>query len=307
MLQKILDMPSISTKTSLLSVLFVALIVIVANARFCLAFHSNGVRLHHRHATLHKCQRIFSSANDEQPVVEDDKKSSMMTLNLIGDVDTSSKFAPVAGDKTLRDFFALPDSVVLLLEGSKDNKVKKISCSDALMEEYKQMCDRVNVSPASPEDRFFEVTTAGVNFPGLTILSIATIGTKVIGTSDLPAYEFVLIKDTTMAEGNRLFVWFFNKVTGKDKDEATSSVKDPTTLSVNTINAVRKEDMITFESAAYLNIQIQFPAFLMKAIPGASKEKYEKTGGESLRKVLEKDCPVALEAFRQAYLQWLEN
>jgi hypothetical protein len=45
----------------------------------------------------------------------------------------------------------------------------------------------------------------------------------------------------------------------------------------------------------------------MKAIPGASKEKFEKSGGESLQKALEDDLPAALERFRQEYVWWLEK
>ena len=45
----------------------------------------------------------------------------------------------------------------------------------------------------------------------------------------------------------------------------------------------------------------------MKAVPGASKAKFEKTGGESLVKALEDDLPTALELFRQEYISWLSS
>ena len=65
--------------------------------------------------------------------------------------------------------------------------------------------------------------------------------------------------------------------------------------------------MIAFESNANLSLFIKFPALLMKAIPGASKENFEKTGGESLVKALEDDLPTALENFRKEYVKWLES
>ena len=140
----------------------------------------------------------------------------------------------------------------------------------------------------------------------------------------------MLVRDTTFARGNRLFVWFFNKVTGKDKDETTSQ----TTLSLNRISVIPKQSGIAFEANASLNLLIKFPSFLMKAIPGASKDKFEKTGGEklcfmclvvvhtlyvlisyvllfttgeSLKKTLEDDLPTALELFRQEYIRWLSS
>ena len=113
----------------------------------------------------------------------------------------------------------------------------------------------------------------------------------------------MLVRDTTFARGNRLFVWFFNKVTGKDKDETTSQ----TTFSLNRISVVNSKSGVAFEANASLNLLIKFPSLLMKAIPGASKAKFEKTGGESLVKALEDDLPTALEQFRQEYINWLSS
>ena len=142
-------------------------------------------------------------------------------------------------------------------------------------------------------------------------MSLVTIGVKIIAGADFPSYEMVLIRDSTYAEGNRLFVWFFNKITGKEKSNADGSstvTGDQTTFSLNRFGVVSKENgMISFEANANLIVRVRFPSFLMKAIPGASKEKFEKTGGASLQKALEDDLPAALEGFRQEYVRWLGN
>jgi hypothetical protein len=135
-------------------------------------------------------------------------------------------------------------------------------------------------------------------------MTVATIGVNIfLCKKGLPNYQFVLIKDSTYAEGNRIFVWFFNKVTGKDKHEGK---KEATTQSLNTIRTIPVGDNIAFEANAYLRVKVKFPSFLMKVIPNG-KEKTEETGGVSLRKVLEADLPYALDSFRQEYVQWLEN
>eukprot|EP00580_Thalassiosira_gravida_P016058 CAMPEP_0201669452 /NCGR_PEP_ID=MMETSP0494-20130426/23696_1 /ASSEMBLY_ACC=CAM_ASM_000839 /TAXON_ID=420259 /ORGANISM="Thalassiosira gravida, Strain GMp14c1" /LENGTH=334 /DNA_ID=CAMNT_0048150203 /DNA_START=110 /DNA_END=1114 /DNA_ORIENTATION=- len=251
-----------------------------------------------------------TSTNDEK------ENSSTASLKFAGEVIVTSELAPMANnDKSLHDFFALPQSAILLMRGSKNNQVKELESIDAkLLKQYRQGCDSVNALPPTSDDRFFEVTTSGVKFlPGLQVMNVATIGVKVTN-QELPGYELVFIRNLTRAKGNRLFVWFFDKVTGKDKEN--SNKKDEpsnggqTTLSLNKIRVVPAENsssMISFESNTSLSIQIQFPAILMKAIPGASKEKSEKTGGDTLRKVLEDDCPGSLEAFRQEYVRWLES
>jgi hypothetical protein len=214
--------------------------------------------------------------------------------------------------KSLHEFFALPQSAPIILRGSKNNRVKEIidaATTTTLMERYKVNCGKVNASTpsSSGDERIFEVTTSGVKFPGLQVISIVIIGVKlVVSNTGLPCYEMVLIQDSTRAEGNRLFVWFFNKVTGKDS--STTKTSEQTTFSLNRISAVAKgSDMIAFEANANLNLKLQFPTLLLKAIPGASKAKFEKTGGESLRKALEDDLPAALESFRQEYIRWLKK
>jgi len=202
-----------------------------------------------------------------------------MTINFVGETIITSKVVAIDDDKSLLEFFSLPSSPLLILRGSKNNKVVEIEMiDDELLTQYKESCERTGALPPSDDDRLFEVTTSGVNFPGMEVLSLVTIGCKVAIDDDFPKYELVLVRDTTFARGNRLFVWFFNKVTGKDKDETTSQ----TTFSLNRISVVPEQSGVAFEANASLNLLIKFPSLLMKAIPGASKEKIEKTGGKKL-------------------------
>lgn len=227
------------------------------------------------------------------------------TLNLYGEATILSESVPPPHEK-IHEFFALPQSASLLLRGSNNNEIVEITnVDDDLREAYQQQCKKVDASLPTDDDLFYDVTTSGVRFPGLQIMSIATIGTKVIkeGHAGFPAYEFVLIRDATFAKGSRVFVWFFNKVTGKDKDNKR---EDQATQSLNRIRVLPMEDgSIAFECNANLSISIKIPAVLMKIIP--NKEKAEKTGGESLCATLNGDIPYALSGFRQEYLNWRKN
>ena len=251
----------------------------------------------HQLSTRHAV--VLSSTSVEAP----DEKSSMTTLNLIGEVTKSSEAAPAT--KNLIDFFSLPDSASLILRGSKNNKIVEITNPDAtLLEAYEKQCKIVDAKAPGPDDKFFDVTTSGVQFPGLKVITLATIGVNIFKCNQgLPSYQFVLIKDCTYAEGNRIFVWFFNKVTGKDGSEDNEA----TTQSLNIIKTVPiGNDKIVFEAKASLRVRVKFPSLLMKVIPNG-KLKSEQTGGESLRKVLDADLPVALSRFCEEYKHWLEN
>ncbi|KAL7446178.1 hypothetical protein ACHAXM_010044 [Skeletonema potamos] len=253
-------------------------------------------------------KRSFLLAKSNSNLISNDEedprntKDAATTLNLYGEATIHSEAVPPPHDK-IHEFFALPESASLLLRGSNNNEIVEITNVDEeLREAYQEQCKKVNASAPTPNDLFYGVRTSGVRFPGLQIMSLATIGTKIIreGHAGFPAYEFVLIRDETYATGNKVFVWFFNKVTGKDKD---SKREDQTTLSLNRIRVLPMEDgSIAFECNANLSVSIKIPPVLMKII--SSKEKAEKTGGESLCATLKGDIPSALSGFRQEYMKW---
>ena len=290
--------------------LYFLVIFLLHSIECSFAFQQPRIVSRYHDVTSRTTQHIFSSKIAEQNDDNDTnngKKSSMMTLKFVGETVITSDVAANSDDsKPLREFFSQSYAAPIILQGSKDNHVNEIeNIDDELFNQYKQNCELTGASTPTNNNRIFDVTTSGISFPGLQVMSVVTIGVQIVSTKqDLPGYELVLIRDATYAKGNRLFVWFFNKVTGKDK----STKSEQATFSFNKISVVPKEnDMIAFESNANLSLFIKFPALLMKAIPGASKEKFEKTGGESLVKALEDDLPTALENFRREYMKWLES
>ena len=256
-----------------------------------------------RRSRLPQSQLLSAAQNNSN-----DDEASATTLNLYGEATIQSKVVPPPHEK-IHEFFALPESALLLLRGSKNNDIIEITNVDnQLRDTYQEQCRKVNanISTSDHNERFFEVTTSGVNFPGLQIMSLATIGAKVVkeGHAGFPAYEFVLVRDSTYAKGNRLFVWFFNKIT--KKDDIDDSNRDQTTQSLNILRVLPMDDgSIAFECNANLSISVKVPAVLMKIIP--NKENAESTGGESLVATLQKDIPTALSAFRDSYIKWRDS
>ena len=223
----------------------------------------------------------------------------MMTLNFASETVITSDVVAVDRKRSLHDFFAQPHIPSLILKGSKNNHIQEVENIDPqLLQQYAEACDRFNALPPLPTDRIFEVTASGLKLPGVQVESAVTIGVKIISTAPgLPGYEFVVIRDETHVKGR-----FFNKVTRKDKDE-----KDQTTFSLNRISISPKENGIIFKSDANLSLLVKMPKILLKAIPGANKEMFEKKGGLQLQKTLEDDLLVSLEEFRQEYVRWLKG
>ena len=256
--------------------------------------------VHYKGVAFSNAFRTHDARPQGTAAIIEDKTSSMMTLNFAGETAITSDVAAVDNKKSLRDFFALPHVPSLILRGSKNNKIQELeNIEPELFQQYEQACDRFNALPPLPTDRIFQVTASGLKFPGVQVMSTVTIGVKIIFTApDLPGYELVVIRDETQVKSR-----FFNTAKGKDKKD-----NDQTTFSVNRISVARNDDdLISFKSNANLNLLVNIPKILLKAIPGASKEMFEKKGGESLQKTLENDILVSLEEFRREYLRWLDG
>ncbi|KAL7537576.1 hypothetical protein ACHAWF_005815 [Thalassiosira exigua] len=275
-----------------------------ARFSFAAAFYIDGSR--HHNTPIRSSTELFGSEGDNAESSSSEKGG--MILNFVADFSVDSESVPFAGKSKMHEFFGTPKHALPLLRGSKNNQIKELKNVGAdLIQRYEHVCGKVNASSPSSIDRFFEVETAGIQFPGLRVMTVATIAVKTLSTQALPGYEFVLVRNSIYAEGNRLFVWFFNKVTGKDGKEDHSGEQTTCSITRITVNENRPGDgMVSFNSKAFLSVQVSFPSILMKAIPGASKEKFERTGGSSLRKALVDDCPVALAHFREEYILWLE-
>jgi len=242
---------------------------------------------------------VRSSITAKRASADDDRA----TLNLYGEFEyKSSKTVP--SSPRIVDFLSLDETPRILLRGTGKNEVARVKeVDDALSLQYEAVCRDLGLTADAGDGGYYRVRTAGVKFPGLQVDSLATIGVRRL----TDGYEFVLVKDTTEASGIPLFVYFFNRVTGKvEKSDDDASSAEQSTTSVNRISYSVLDERVQFTSKANLSIRLGFPRVILKVLPGARTRKIEEKGGEALVSALEKDIPTALENLVDEYVQWLE-
>jgi len=167
-------------------------------------------------------------------------------------------------------------------------------------------------------ERMFCVKT-GINFPGLKIISNNYIGSKRIYTEKkdeessqiitYPTYEFVSASTESEAEGSKLLVWIYKRLSGggssssKKKENGQKNNEVAHSYSRFTVKPTPDGRSFVFQSEATLQVSLKFPSILLKILP-VSKEKAEQQGSESLVKALEKDILPGLERLRTTYLAY---
>ena len=241
-----------------------------------------------------------SSSADEEAA----EKKGMALLKFVGEATTTTDPVrmPPSGI-SLADFFAIDSHRDLLMKGT-GNLVEPMEPNDELMKRWAVEAKRVGAVPPQKGDALLQVTTSGIQFPGLKILSVATIGAKLIVDEDGGyLHEFTLVKDTIKAEGPRPIRFIFNKLTATRDEEA----KEQTTHSL-TRTTVKSAggDQIVFSSSSYLEVDVTFPRVLLRILP-VSKEKAEEQGSQSILKTIEKDSGPALENFKKAYMKYVRS
>ena len=237
------------------------------------------------------------------------EKKGMALLKFIGEATTITDpipLPPQASDdgKSLAAFFSVDGHRDLLMRGVS-NVVEPMEANKELMERWTAEAKRVGAVPPEEGDPLLQVTTAGIQFPGLKILSVATIGAKLIvdDESGYPVHEFTLVKDTIRAEGPRPIRFIFNKLTATRDEEAKEQTTHSLTRTTAT-SAGSDDQMITFISSSYLEVDVSFPKVLLRILP-VSKEKAEEQGSQSILKTIEKDSGPALESFKDKYLEYM--
>ena len=265
---------------------------LVAFAVVCFASRSSSF-----HVASHKRNSIVRSSTAKRALADD-----RASLNLCGEFEyKSSKTAPYS--PRIEDFLSLDDTPRILLRGTGSNEVTRVEVDDALGRRYEALCRDLGLTSDASDGGYYQVRTAGVKFPGLQVDSLATIGVRQL----TDGYEFVLVGDTTEATGIPLFVYFFNRVTGKaEKSDDDGSSAEQTTTSVNRISYSVSGERVQFTSKANLSIRLGFPRVILKILPGARTKMIEEKGGEALVSALEKDIPIALENLVDKYVGWLE-
>ena len=253
----------------------------------------------------YKAGGALALASSSSADAEAAEKKGMALLKFVGEATTTTDPVPMPPSGiSLADFFAIDSHRDLLMKGT-GNLVEPMKSNDELMERWAVEAKKVGAVPPQKGDTLLQVTTSGIQFPGLKILSVATIGAKLIADEDggYPVHEFTLVKDTIKAEGPRPIRFIFNKLTAMRDEEA----KEQTTHSLTRTTAKSAGgDKLVFLSSSYLEVDVTFPRVLLRILP-VSKEKAEEQGSQSILKTIEKDSGPALDNFKKAYMKYVRS
>ncbi len=179
-------------------------------------------------------------------------------------------------------------------------------------------------SNESVKEQIMQISTV-LEMPSLHIKSESTIGVKLLLGSGgrtnengrlFPEFQFTLLDSQLIPEGSKPAMWVFNQLI-KFRD-LTSSFTRVTVESAHEGNKMNAKGdhmkynngsnindsskRISFITDARLETRIHIPSAVMKILPSSfDVSKFEKSGSESVQKLLEKELEPALLAFCDSF------
>jgi hypothetical protein len=253
---------------------------------------------------------------NEKPLLEDltvEHKNQAGMTKLRFQASTSYATRPAKYIPGLTEFFFRDELRDMLLAGLSHNRVQVVRTPDIeLYRLWEAEAAKNSVARPSMGDPILRVTTTGINFPGLAIRTIATVGCKKVFSTD-PELQITLICDELEVQGPEPLVWVFNQLTGGGNKDMVPQLKlfpffetpkarssERSTHSSNSIIAEKTENGVVFRSVVRLAIDMSFPTLLLNVLP-VSKKMAEQQGSEAILEVVERDIGPSLEALRKLY------
>lgn len=230
--------------------------------------------------------------------------TSDATLVFRADYVYESEPAPLVSPERMLDFFRDSKNRDCLVTAGDRLESHTLDTTNELLEKWKSKASTLGAVEPDASDAIINVRTGRIHFPGLNVDTTSLIGTKLIlppESISFPNYEFILIQDKRNVSGFKPIVWMYNRLMAPSKKEG----RDTTPSSLTRVFALPSEDgkTVKFETHTFLEVQVSFPAFLLKIIP-SSKEKAEEQGNEALKKALKKDIEVAVDKFRANWVDF---
>ena len=261
------------------------------------AFHASGPLLPTR-----RMHWISQGSVDSDAKVEGSTQEATLTFNC--DSVYTSDPVPAATPQEVFEFFQKPAQRNCMISAGNQRVVEEVETSKFLGP-WKERCRQLGAAEPDASDSVLKIITSAMKFPGLTLTSVAYIGSKLLEPqgqgNDYPVYEFSLIQDEQIVEGLKPAVWMFNQITGANSDK--SKDKSQSSLSLSRVTAVPTEGGQTvFNFLIKFEIKISFPKLLLRILP-VSKEKAEEQGSTTIGKTLTKDLNNSMKVLRQQYLE----
>ncbi|KAG7364380.1 hypothetical protein IV203_037582 [Nitzschia inconspicua] len=231
------------------------------------------------------------------PDKTDPPSNDEASLILKGDISTRSKSLPIICEDRLFQFFRKPTYRNLLVSGGGERPVETLTVTKTMLQEWTEKCKQLGAALPDEEDSILSVESRGIEFPGLKVKSVATVGVKYIDEQP-PRHEFVLLGTQEEAKGLTPVVWIYNKLTGANqKKQGNDNTK---AQSLSTVSYETNNGNVVFHTKSFLQIGITFPKVLLKVLPG-DKAVIEEKASSSVQKTLEKDSVQSMKAYEAAY------
>lgn len=256
-----------------------------------------------------------SSQSSKQISATKRKDTDMVQMSFLGQKAVTTSLVPLpsaASKQSLQEFFASENYRNLLFfrndVTTQPNPTKEMMdrwSSELKLGGGKELDDDTGNNLLGPTESVIQIKTI-LTMPGLKILTINTIGTKLIldggmnaAADNLPEYQFTLLESQLIPQGAAPLVWLFNKlIRYRDTTSSFTRVKAKNAGGVNC-------DKVVFTTEARLETRIRIPRKAMKAMP-VNVERFERQGSKSIQKLLEKELEPALVEFRNAYVRWIK-
>lgn len=221
---------------------------------------------------------------------------SKAELRFVGKFQTSSEPLPYKSKKDVMGFFQCPNNRNMFVTAGGKRECDAVEMTETILENWTRLCaaEEGCVLPIAT-DEVFTVKTGEVHFPGLTLVTSATMGMKLVEQkSSHPTYQVTMIGDDRQVTGLRPVVFLFNKLTGGNSGSANN------TSTTHIICDFTSKNEVIFRTDTEITIRVKFPAMLMKLLP-ISKEKAEEEGSQSISKAVSKDVAESMRSFEEAY------
>ena len=254
-----------------------------------------------------------TSSSSSSPIDESSSNANnnQATLCLNGNSTKCTKTLPMSSPSQVLDFLKVPLHRDCVMTGGNVRTATPIGTTVDLLELWTEKAAAVGGTPPDQDDTIVEVQTGAINFPGLSVSAVSTMGVKFLereteknddadGQDDYPIIEFTLIKDKTFVEGAPPIKWVYNKLTG------SGGGNSPSSLSKLMVVTTPDGSGLCFQSEANLQVKISFPKILLKILP-TTQEKAEQNGAVSITRALEKEQMPSLTKLEELYEAWVET
>lgn len=259
---------------------------------------------------------------DDKTFAEEKEQASKGQLKFNASVDylTRSVPLPCTRNKDVVDFFQT--DAYLLLPAGTNNKIAGVK--PATPQQLKRWKEEAKWMRAATPEEGDQVLELSVTTPFLvfTVHVVATIGFKLVLPSpgkeqQSPEYQFIWIDHKFYAEGPPPLVFLFDKIAGLDRGRRSGNDSAVTrdragkfeqpNHGIYRVKSVVSDDgtRMAFALRMASELTLKFPKALLQILP-VEKKIIEEKGSRSLNKSMQRDLPPGIEAFREAYLEWLE-